>query len=107
MVAILVMSIGILGLVSTAAVVTRQMGSAGRMAEAASVAQARFEEMRGARCEDLVSGDTTLAHGVQESWVATDTTRAVIVLDTVKVAAERGDTLTQVYRSLIPCPSNP
>ncbi|MGH7665232.1 MAG: type IV pilus modification PilV family protein [Gemmatimonadaceae bacterium] len=107
MVAIMVLAVGVLGLASTAAVVTRQMGGGMMQSRAATVAMSRFERLHAVGCTTL--GGTTgtaSARGVTESWFAVDTTRAVIVIDSVAYATPRGRRL-HFYRSTIPCPALP
>ena len=69
-VAIVVLTVGLLGLVTTAALVTRMMGRGQRSAMAATFAQRRLERLRLAACipDQRVSGSDTLSRG--STWVA-------------------------------------
>lgn len=67
MVAVLVMSVGILGLAGASAVVTRLLDRGDQQTAAAMTAQRRFERLRATRCP-LASGSATVS-GVTEKWV--------------------------------------
>ena len=102
-VAILVLTVGILGLASTAAVVTRQMGSAAQQTIAAQTAQSRFEKLRSHyTCAGLSSGNATAAKNVREWWTVTNGTGVVTIRDSV-VYRVRGQLKFQVYQSMLPC----
>ncbi len=58
-VAIVVLSIGILGLATTAALVTRMIGQGTRFTEASTLAQERFEMLRPLPCDSLRAGTAT------------------------------------------------
>ncbi|MDQ6887043.1 MAG: prepilin-type N-terminal cleavage/methylation domain-containing protein [Gemmatimonadota bacterium] len=102
LVAVMIMSIGVLGLASTAAVVNRQMGGGARRAQSAAVAQSRFETLRSTPCASIVTG-TASTSGITERWVATSAgTRQFVVSDTVTFPNPTGPR-TQVYRSYVRC----
>jgi prepilin-type N-terminal cleavage/methylation domain-containing protein len=103
-VAILVMTIGILGLASTAGVVTRLMSGAERQTIAANVAQARFELMRNRLCTSLSAGTATTRR-VREKWVPKlHGPNLALVVDTVVFTNMSGaKPVTRAYRSYIPC----
>lgn len=69
-IAIIVLTVGVLGLVTTAALVTRMIARGQRSAVAATFAAQRMEQMRPAACIDAqrVGGSDTLYRG--SSWVA-------------------------------------
>lgn len=105
MVAIAVMTIGILGLASTAAVVTRMMSGGAQQTIAANVVQARFEKLRNRQCSAITSGDSTTRH-VRESWtVSFPTTNMALVIDSVQFTAMSGSGVSTPlpYRSYVPC----
>ena len=58
-VAIIILSVGILGLASSAATVTRMIGQGQRFSEASAMASERFEILRAQQCEDMDGGDET------------------------------------------------
>jgi prepilin-type N-terminal cleavage/methylation domain-containing protein len=105
-VAVMVFSVGILGLASTAGVLVRQMGDGARQTIAAQAAASRFERLRSIPCTTIASGQATGRSGVSESWVKTASPRSVIVTDTVKYDSP-GKKHAYVYRSVIPCPTLP
>lgn len=69
-VAIVVLTVGLLGLVTTAALVTRMIGRGQRSTMASTFAQRRLERLRLAACipDQRVSGSDTLSRG--STWVA-------------------------------------
>ncbi len=73
LIAVVVLMVGVLGLVMTAALVTRMMGRANRAQLAANYASQRMEKMRTAACIDAqrTAGTDTLYRG--GSLIATNT----------------------------------
>ena len=69
-IAIIVLTVGILGMVTTAALVTRMIGRGQRSADASAFAARRLERLRPAACvaAQRVNGADTLYRG--SSWVA-------------------------------------
>ncbi|MFN2400180.1 MAG: prepilin-type N-terminal cleavage/methylation domain-containing protein [Gemmatimonadaceae bacterium] len=101
-VAIMILSIGVLGLASTAAVVAGMMGGGAMRTMAANVAQSRFEALRSVSCGLITAGSAT-TRGVTERWVATPIgVRHFDVTDSVSFYTKRGLS-TQVYRSYVTC----
>jgi Tfp pilus assembly protein PilV len=72
-IAIIVLTVGVLGLVTTAALVTRMIARGQRSAVAASFASRRLERQRIAACiaAQRVNGQDTLYRG--SNWVAVNT----------------------------------
>ena len=72
-IAIIVLTVGLLGLVSTAALVTRMIARGQRSANAAAFAARRLERLRPAACitAQRVAGSDTLYRGT--TWVAINT----------------------------------
>jgi type IV pilus modification protein PilV len=72
-IAIIVLTVGLLGLVSTSALVTRMIGRGQRSAMAANFAQSRMERLRAGGCiaSLRVNGSDTLYRG--STWLATNT----------------------------------
>ena len=102
MVAMLIFTIGLLGLATTSAVVIRQMGDAGRMSVAAAVAQARMEKLRVAPCATAITSRTDTTRGVITTYSLTTQTRSSRIDVTVKYNTRSG-ARTQSYRSTVPC----
>jgi type IV pilus modification protein PilV len=69
-IAIIVLTVGVLGMVTTAALVTRMIARGQRSAQASSFASRRLERMRVAACINAqrVNGSDTLYRG--STWVA-------------------------------------
>lgn len=101
LVAMVMLSVGILALAGTAAVTVRQLGGARQQILAANVAQVRLEQLMSANCTTLSSGSAA-ARGVSESWTVTDSARAKFVVETVRFQT-RGVTRTQSYKAMITC----
>jgi type IV pilus assembly protein PilV len=109
-VATMILSVGVLALAGTAAVVTKQMASGSRQTVASTIAQARFDSLSSVQCSNLAaggattSGTATFRNGhVTETWQVTDGNDVKNIQDKVYVYGLR-DTL--VYTSLIPCRDN-
>jgi prepilin-type N-terminal cleavage/methylation domain-containing protein len=105
MVAVVILSVGILGLAATAAVVTRQMTGAVHQNVAANVAYSRLERIRTGNCVAML--DSSNARGVTtrnvtETWRVErlDNAIGVDLLISYKV---RGIKREQKYHSEFPC----
>ena len=102
MVTIIILTIGLLAMASTAAVVTRHIGGGAQMALAASTAQARFERLRGEACETITDGSAE-SRGITETWAVTKVTRAMEVTLVVAFETQNGSREHE-YTTRIPCP---
>jgi type IV pilus assembly protein PilV len=67
LVAVVILTIGLLGLVTTAALVTRMIGQGQRYTEAAALAGDRFEQLRSVSCAALANGTSTQG-GFTVAW---------------------------------------
>ena len=102
-VSIIIISTGVLGLASTAAVVLRQMSGAQMQTLVSRTASSRFEQMRSSgTCTALASGTATGPLGITETWTVAQMTRTVAVRDSVTYLV-RGEERFQVFVTLIPC----
>ena len=102
-VAIMVLSVGVLGLAATAAVVQKQMGSGERQAAAAAIAQSRFDQLTSINCKsaNLVGGNASWRNGhVTETWTVTDLTNIKQITETITIT---GYANALVYTTYIPC----
>jgi prepilin-type N-terminal cleavage/methylation domain-containing protein len=101
-VAILILTVGVLGLAASAGTITRLTAEGGRAGAAAAVAEARFERLRATDCASLASGSATSGK-FTETWRITSPTP---LLRTVEVAVSyshgRG-TRTLTFTSQISC----
>ncbi len=89
-VAMLMLTIGLLGLAGVGAVVLKQMRGGTYQTVAASIAQSRFEQFEGDACSSIVSGTATV-RGMPEKWtVSAMGLRAKTVRDTVTFTGPRG-----------------
>jgi prepilin-type N-terminal cleavage/methylation domain-containing protein len=108
MVAIMVMSVGVLGLAGTSVAVARLTGGAAQQTIAANVAATRFEKFRSAPCNAVTAGSAS-TRGVSETWAVTSVGAALGVstfdiVDTVRFTSRNGRTpMRQVYRSYVRC----
>lgn len=103
MVAIMLLSVGMLALAGSSAMVVKQMGEAGTMTIAAAVAQTRVESLRStpATCT-TASTATATTRGVDESWTVTPMARSSQISVTVTYFTKRGNR-SQTYLSMVPC----
>jgi hypothetical protein len=67
LVALVLLGTGILGLAGSAALVSRLIGDGSRITVAATVATARFEQLRALPCGSVAPG-TALTRGIEEHW---------------------------------------
>ena len=70
-VAILALTIGLVGLASTIAVSTRMIGQGQRYAEAATMAQQKFELLRARPCPTVATGRDTATNNFIVGWRVT------------------------------------
>jgi Tfp pilus assembly protein PilV len=101
LVAIVVMSVGVLGLAASSAVVTRMIGGGATQTLAATVAQAHIEQLRSQSCASMAGGVDTV-RGIVTTWTTQAITRGVSVDMTVEYNTVHG-TRTRSYRSIFPC----
>ena len=71
LVAMLVLAVGIIGLTTTAALVTRMIGQGERYSQASTMAAEQFEVFRSQRCTSLANGAATRT-GFTLSWNVQD-----------------------------------
>jgi prepilin-type N-terminal cleavage/methylation domain-containing protein len=102
-IAINVMSIGIMGLAGTASYVAQQMGGGNAQTIAAAMANRVSDSLSARRCAALVDGSQT-RRGVTMSWVVADSSRTKWVTSQVQYKPKRGATKTLNYVTVIQCP---
>lgn len=66
-IALMVLSVGLLGLVSTSAVVNRMIATGRRYSEAAALVTETMEALQGGRCSELGNGGAG-RHGISVKW---------------------------------------
>jgi type IV pilus modification protein PilV len=103
LVAVLVLSVGILGLATTAALVTRMIGQGERFSQASTMAAEQFEVFRSQSCSSLASGATTNG-GFTLTWTVQDAAggRAKTVTIEVRSPTVRG-TRADTFATTIGC----
>ncbi len=101
-VAILILTVGILGLAATAGQVTRMVGWGGRYGASAAVAGAELEELRATPCGSLGTGGTATKGIYSLSW--TITTSGQLKTMTLSVTYPNGrSNRTDVYETQRQC----
>src|SRR5438105_3819995 len=104
-VALTILSVGLLGIVGVSGGIARSLGEARSDGLAAITAQARFEQLAGTQCSTLTLNTVTevTTRNVTERYRITDAgnnTRSII--DSVSWTTRRG-TRRQAFSSLLPC----
>jgi prepilin-type N-terminal cleavage/methylation domain-containing protein len=102
-IAIIVMSIGIMGLAGTASYVAQQMGGGNAQTIAAALATKVSDSLSARRCSSLVSGNQT-KRGVSITWAVADSSRTKWVTSQVQYKPKRGPMKTVNYVTVIQCP---
>lgn len=112
MVAVMILSVGVIAMASTAAVTGRQMSEGNVRNRAASVAQSRFElyVARGTAatgCNNIVALGQTASfdstrRGIREQWTVSRPTNdgTVVIAETLTLPRVKG---TMAFRSVIRC----
>ena len=101
LVAIVVLSIGILALAGTAGLVAGHVDDGGRLSAAAHAARSVLDSLATRPCDALVSGDAMRA-GLTVQWrVDRDSMRTRV--DVVVVAPLRRRRALATYHALVPC----
>jgi prepilin-type N-terminal cleavage/methylation domain-containing protein len=100
--AVVILSVGVVGMASSAAVMSQQMTGGAKQTTAAQVAESRFETMRGRPCAALING-TAVTRGITETWTvapgANNTVRAQVVISFVEGKTQK----VRTYASGIAC----
>ena len=106
-VSIIILSVGVLGLASTAGYVTRQMSGSSVQTIAASVAQNRFDSLTSIGCSRLITplSGSSSSRGITETWTVIDTLGLNVkkINLTLVVPLRRGAPKTVKYTTYIPC----
>jgi Tfp pilus assembly protein PilV len=96
-IAIIILTVGMLGLAGVSTTVLRQMRGGSNQTIAAGIAQTRFEQLEGRACSEIISGTAT-TRGMTETWlVAPVGLRAMSVIDTVRFLGLRGQTSVGIH----------
>jgi len=101
-IAIMVMSIGIMGLAGTARYVAMQMGNGRTQTIAATLATKIADSLSARRCAAIASGSQT-KRGVTITWTVADSIRTKWVTEQVQYTTKSGPK-TVNYLTVIQCP---
>lgn len=102
-VAIIIMTVGILALATGSAGVVKQMRAGNQAALATVVGQARLENIRSLGCSSL-SGGTATTRGMTEKWAITWlSSRSRVVTESVTYVPRAKVSRTLALRSVVPC----
>ena len=107
LIAVVILSVGVLGMVGSAGLASRMIGQGKRNTQAALVAMQRMETIRQSalstnpRCTALASGTATTS-GVTETWTITGASRSRRVRVIVTYPTNRG-VATDTVNSVVSC----
>jgi type IV pilus assembly protein PilV len=102
-VAMLMLTIGLLGLAGVGAVVLKQMKGGTYQTIAASIAQSRFEQFEGDPCTSITNGSATV-RGMTETWTTSAVgLRAKTIRDTVSFVGTNGLTKKVGIQTVVAC----
>ena len=101
MVAMMVLTVALLGLAASSAAAIQMIGAGGRHTLAASVAQSRFEMLRRGSCANLTGG-SSITRGVTEIWQIDSVRASAFITARLTFHTRRGPR-TQTFRSVRPC----
>ena len=103
LVAVVMLTVAVGGLLGSSAAVASQMGGGVRQTVAAGVAQARLDSLTSLSCAQLAAGAATgssATRGVKESWTVTDGRNIKTIAVNIQIPRR---TKTLVYSMVIPC----
>jgi len=105
-VAMSILSIGLLGIVGVSAAIARSLGEARADNLAAVRAQSRVEQIAGMQCNSgaiVGQGGTVASRNITEKWTIQDGgNNTLLVIDSVSWTTRRGQRKA-VFRTLLPC----
>ncbi len=104
-VAIVLLTMGMLGLAGVSAAILRQMRVSSHQAVATALAASRFEAFEGKPCAQITAGSAS-TRGVSESWtVSAVGIRAMTIRDTLSFRGSRGTTKKIGLTTVVSCTS--
>ncbi len=107
-VAMSILSMGLLAIVGTSSAIARGLGEARSDNMAAIVAQSRFEEVAGSLCTGMTLDQTktVTSRGVTEKYIVQNGgNNTLLVTDSISWQTRRG-TRRQAFQILLPCRPN-
>ena len=103
MVAVMILTVGLLGMVGTSAHVVRQVAGGREQTVAANVVQSRLEWMRTLPCATFTTEKNVITRGVKEMWRPGATVNNVLTIDYVAKYPVNGRELRRDLKVMIPC----
>ncbi len=106
LVAIIIISVGLLALASGSAATLREMELAQQQSSASMIAQSRLERLRATACASVVSGSTSVAPAFTDKWTVSAFNGSSIyhiVAETVSYKDRRGSTKKFGVGTVMPC----
>jgi prepilin-type N-terminal cleavage/methylation domain-containing protein len=102
-VAIIIMTVGVLAIATSSAGVAKQMRAGNQSALASVIAQSRLETIRSLGCSSLSDGSAA-TRGMTEKWnIVWLSTRTRVVTESVTYVPRAKVTRTLALRSVVPC----
>ena len=101
LVAITVLTVGVLALAATAGLVASQVGDGGQLTRSAHLARSILDSLGALDCAAVTSGSATRDRTTMQWTVSRDSVAAQVELTTASVLRRR--TRSDVYRVLVPC----
>lgn len=102
-VAIIILSVGLLALVSSAAVVTRMISQGQRYSEASALANQRFEMLRSQTCAAMANGSAASGRFTVAWTVVADATGRSRNVTVTVTSPTRTSTRNDVFQTVILC----
>ncbi len=103
LIAVLVLTVGLLGMVTTAALTTRMIAQGQRYSEASAIANERFEILRSRACAEMTGGSAQ-AGRFSVSWTVTASEAGTFRrVDVTVVSPVAGGTRADRFTTIIAC----
>lgn len=102
MLACMLLTVAILGLLGTSKKIAESVGGSRQQMIAASVAQARLDSLQSLSCTALssIATGTRTTSGIGESWTITSATNTRVIVLTLTIPRL---SKTVTYRTIVPC----
>lgn len=103
LIAVLILTVGLLGMVTTAALTTRMIAQGQRYSEASAIANERFEILRAKSCAEMTGGSAQLGRFAVSWTVTPDPANTRRQVDVTVVSPVPGGTRTDRFTTIIAC----
>jgi Tfp pilus assembly protein PilV len=104
LISVVMLTVGVFGLLGSAASVETQMGGGVRQTVAATIAQARIDSLTSLACAQLtvagVASGTSTSRGVAEKWTVTDGKNVKSIAVEITIPKRK---VKLLYTTVIPC----